>query len=210
VTTSNDELLALEVLGLLDDEAQIAQIAALETEGPGLDAARAELEEAASLLALTVEPVQPKPDQRARLLAELDGAQRFAPFIDRVAALFDLGADTISSILDRFGSSDGWTVLYPGASFHDLVGGPALEGATAGLVRIGPGLAFPRHKHLGEERVMVLQGAFEDDSGRRVGPGQLEIMPDGSEHAFTVVSTQELLYVVVVRSVEFEDGTRAP
>ena len=57
---------------------------------------------------------------------------------------------------------------------------------------------------------MVLQGAFVDDSGARVEAGQLAIMSDGSEHAFEVVSEQELLYAVVVREIEFADGTRAP
>lgn len=205
MTTDIDELLALEALELLDDDGK----ATLAAQGAALADTRAEFEVAATLLALAVEPVAPAPEQRSRLLARL-GAERFAPFTDRVAALFDLGADAVSSILRLFETSVGWTVLYPGASFHDLVGGPAIGQATAGLVRIGPGLAFPRHKHLGEERVLVLQGEFEDDTGRRVGPGQLEILADGTEHSFTVVSEQELLYVVVVHSVEFEDGTRAP
>jgi quercetin dioxygenase-like cupin family protein len=172
--------------------------------------ARAELEQAASWLALAVEPVAPPPHLRERLLAELGGSERFAPFLDRLAALFDLAADRVRTILQRFDTDEGWTVMYPGASFFDFEGGPALGEATAGLVRIAAGQPFPHHKHLGEERVMVLQGAFVDDSGQRVGPGQLAIMPDGSEHAFEVVSEQELLYVVVVGEIEFADGTRAP
>lgn len=50
---------------------------------------------------------------------------------------------------------------------------------------------------------MVLQG-------QRVEAGQLVVMPDGSEHAFRVVSKQELLYAVVVGEIELADGTRAP
>jgi quercetin dioxygenase-like cupin family protein len=166
--------------------------------------------EVASLLALAVEPIEPPPALRARLLAELGGRERFAPFVDRVAALFDLAAERVRVILERFDRDDGWTVMFPGAAFSDLEGGPALGEATAGLVRIGAGLSFPPHVHIGEERVLVLQGAFEDDSGQRVRAGQLTVMPHGSKHSFRVVSEQELLYVVVVNQIEFEDGTRAP
>jgi quercetin dioxygenase-like cupin family protein len=166
--------------------------------------------EAASWLAVAVEPVAPPPALRERLLAELGSRQRFAPFIDRLAALFDLASDRVRTILQRFDTHEGWTPLYPGAAYFDFEGGPALGEAHAGLVRIAAGLTFPHHKHIGEERVLVLQGAFEDSSGQRVEAGQLTIMPDGSEHGFQVVSAQELLYVVVVGEVEFEDGTRAP
>lgn len=165
--------------------------------------------EAASLLALALAPIEPPADLRARLLGELSGRERFAPFVDRVAALFDLAADQVRSLFERFDTDEGWTVMYPGAAYFDLEGGPALGEATAGLVRVAAGLAFPHHKHLGEERVLVLQGALED-SGRRVGVGELVVMPDGSEHGFQVVSERELLYVVVVHQIEFEDGTRAP
>jgi quercetin dioxygenase-like cupin family protein len=176
-----------------------------------LDAdARAELEHAASLLALSVSPIAAPPSLRARLLAEIAGRERLAPFVDRVASLFDLATDRIRTIFELFDTPAGWTPLYPGAAFHDLEGGPALGEATAGLVRIAAGLSFPHHKHIGEERVLVLQGAFIDSSGQRVEAGQLVIMPDASEHGFEVVSEQELLYVVVVGEVEFEDGTRAP
>lgn len=198
-----DVELALDVLGLLDGDSASATID---------DAiARAELEQAASWLALTVEPVAPPPHLRARLLAELTSRERFAPFLDRLAAMFDLAADRVRAILQRFDTDEGWTVMYPGASFFDFEGGPALGEATAGLVRIAAGSTFPHHKHLGEERVMVLQGAFVDSSsGQRVEAGQLVTMPDGSEHGFEVVSEQELLYVVVVSEIEFADGTRAP
>ena len=206
---TGEELLALDVLGLLDPEDQ-AELAALEARAAVTRSDRAELEHAVSLLASTVESIVPPSGLRERLLAELGGRERFAPFVDRVAALFDLAADRVRSILERFDTDDGWTVMYPGAAYFDLEGGPALGDATAGLVRIAAGLPFPHHKHLGEERVFVLQGAFEDHAGQRVQAGQLVSMPDASEHSFRVVSEQELLYVVVVGEIEFEDGSRAP
>lgn len=211
MSSTTDDLLALDVLGLLDDAEleQLAAVLAQLDETAVLDT-RSQLEAAASMLALAVEPITPPPKLRERLLDECRGRHRFEPFVDRVAALFDLASDRIRAIFELFDTQAGWTPMYPGAAFYDLEGGPALGDATAGLVRIAAGLPFPRHQHIGEERVMVLQGAFVDDSGKRVEPGQLVIMPDGSEHAFRVVSEQELLYVVVVGEVEFEDGTRAP
>jgi quercetin dioxygenase-like cupin family protein len=204
--SSTDELLALDVLGLLDQ----AELAQLEADPHATLEARAQLEEIASLLALAVEPINPAPSLRERLLGELGGPLRLAPFVDRVAALFDLASDRVRSIFELFDTQAGWTPIYPGAAFYDLEGGPALGEATAGLVRIATGLPFPHHRHVGEERLLVLQGAFVDDSGNRVVPGQLVVMPDGSEHGFTVVSEQELLYAVVVGEVEFSDGSRVP
>jgi putative transcriptional regulator len=164
-------------------------------------------------LALALEPVTPPNGLRARLLATISGPsgpERLAPFVDRVAALFDITREQSRSVLALFDAEQGWTPMYPGAAFREVQGGAALGGATAGLVRVAAGLSFPRHAHIGEERVFVVQGAFVDDAGERVAAGQLANMADGSEHGFTVISEQELLYAVVVGEVEFEDGTRAP
>ncbi|HLT40465.1 MAG TPA: hypothetical protein VK034_29505, partial [Enhygromyxa sp.] len=80
---TGEDLLALDVLGLLDPGDQ-GQLAALEARAAVTRRDRAELEQAASLLASAVEPIAPPPGLRERLLAELGGRERFAPFVDRV------------------------------------------------------------------------------------------------------------------------------
>ena len=208
MSAEHDELLALELLGSLDDEAELARLDELDADQVALR--RAQLEQAASWLALSAEPIPPPPALRDRLVAQLKGPARLACFTGRVAELFDLGRDRVAEIFRLFEGEDRWIPMFPGAAFIDLEGGPALGSATAGIVRIAPGLGFPSHTHVGEEQVFVLQGEFVDSHGARVGPGELAVMRDGSSHAFEVVSEQELLYAVVVGKIEFPDGTRLP
>ncbi|PRQ01309.1 ChrR Cupin-like domain protein [Enhygromyxa salina] len=201
-----ETLLALDALGLLD-AAELDELAQLDPDAHA--ELRAELEASASMVALTAAPVVPPASLRERLLADLH-REPFAPLVARVAELFDVGRARAGELLGRLASTEGWTPLFPGAAFLDLEGGPALGSASAGLVRIAAGLEFPNHRHIGAEQVLVLQGAFVDSAGARVGPGQLATMPDGSSHGFTVEPERELFYAVVVSEIEFDDGTRAP
>ena len=41
----------------------------------------------------------------------------------------------------------------------------AVGDAHGGLVRLAPGEVFPMHKHVGEEKVLLIQGTLEDDNG---------------------------------------------
>ncbi|MDB5490796.1 MAG: anti-sigma factor [Micavibrio sp.] len=49
------------------------------------------------------------------------------------------------------------------------------------VIRCTPGFALPRHTHLGPEITLVLDGSYEDDTGRYVR-GDLTVMEDRSEH----------------------------
>jgi anti-sigma factor ChrR (cupin superfamily) len=50
------------------------------------------------------------------------------------------------------------------------------------LIRMEPGCGYPRHRHVGDEHVLVVQGAYADGHGTH-GTGELVVHPDGSEHA---------------------------
>jgi putative transcriptional regulator len=52
----------------------------------------------------------------------------------------------------------------------------------ARLIRLGAGRALPCHDHEGEERTLVLAGAFEDESGR-YAPGDVSFADAGVSHA---------------------------
>jgi anti-sigma factor ChrR (cupin superfamily) len=56
------------------------------------------------------------------------------------------------------------------------------------LIRMEPGCGYPRHRHRGEEHLLVLQGAYADERGTWCA-GQLVVYPDGSEHS--PVATRE-------------------
>ena len=49
--------------------------------------------------------------------------------------------------------------------------GPATEGAIVGFIKLAPGTSFPTHTHLGDETVLVVQGAFRDSEGEEARAG---------------------------------------
>ena len=50
--------------------------------------------------------------------------------------------------------------------------GPAREGTLAGILRLSPGVRYPRHTHHGREWNLVLEGGFREDDGHEVWPGE--------------------------------------
>jgi anti-sigma factor ChrR (cupin superfamily) len=81
------------------------------------------------------------------------------------------------------------------------------------LVRIQAGARFPMHRHVGPERVLVLQGSYREEPGGRVyGPSDWHEMATGSSHAYLALPGQTLLLAVsVVAGVEVEGlGTLTP
>jgi anti-sigma factor ChrR (cupin superfamily) len=61
------------------------------------------------------------------------------------------------------------------------LGGPADEDAVV-LIRMDPGCGYPRHRHLGIEDVLVLQGGYRDELGEHRAGAYLRY-PAGSTHA---------------------------
>jgi anti-sigma factor ChrR (cupin superfamily) len=63
------------------------------------------------------------------------------------------------------------------------------------LVRYAPGATIPRHRHLGEEQVFVMQGSVADDTGV-CHAGDFARRPPGCVH--TVRSPEGALVLAVV------------
>ncbi len=74
---------------------------------------------------------------------------------------------------------------------------------------------LPPHEHLGDERLLVLQGTYIDGpTGQRLGPGQEHASEAGTTHDFSVVQGgADLLMLVVVfggyRIGDIEVGPRS-
>lgn len=155
-------------------------------------------------LVLSLGEASPPPERvRSRLLSRLRGVDRFLPFLDRVAALFDLSEDAARAELDSIDQPDAWDELLPGIRFRDFAGGPALGDAHGGLVRMAPGTVFPTHVHMGDETVLVLQGQLGSDDGRVLRAGDVLVSTDRSSHVLEAVGAQELIYAVVVIALQF-------
>lgn len=158
------------------------------------------------VLELLVAGLQPRPlpgGLRQRLLGMAGGRDRFLPFLDRMMALFDLPEADAAGHLHSIDDDDAWDDMLPGVRFRDFDGGEALGDAHGGLVRLQPGESFPHHTHVGEERVLVLQGQLVDDHGQRYRPGDLVVSADGSAHLLTAVGEREAVYAAVVTAIVF-------
>ena len=157
------------------------------------------------LLARAVPPTTPPPTLRSRLFGRIAGRDRFLPFLDRFAGLCDLPSDEAQEHLHKIDQDDAWEDMTDGVRFFDFEGGPAIGDAHGGLVRVAPGAKFPMHTHVGEERILVLQGVAEDDRGNTFRPGDFIVSDDGTAHEVRTVGDVEVIYAAVVVALEFPE-----
>ncbi len=156
---------------------------------------------AEGLLALASDGTAPGGDARQRLLGSLATTHRFDDLAALIAEETALDADAVDALLlsiDASGPDDASASAWsPGPLPHiellHFEGGPGRERSITGFVRVAPGEAFPPHDHLGEEVVVVLQGAFEDTATGIVhGRGARVTATPGVEHAVRVAQVSVL------------------
>lgn len=162
------------------------------------------LPEGFEALALSLAQHSAPPGLRKRLFAEVSGPKRFLPFLDRLAAHVDLPAEAAQVHLDSIDNPVAWDPLCDGVRFRDFEGGPGIGAAHGGLIRMNSGAWFPKHRHLGDEHVLVLQGVIEDHLGRQYQPGDRLSSGDGSEHSLRCVSDVEAIFAVTVIALQFD------
>ena len=63
------------------------------------------------------------------------------------------------------------------------------------LTRMEPGATLPRHRHVGEELIFIIEGANADESGT-VSSGNMPYRPNGCVHTVTTKNGATLLAVV--------------
>jgi len=138
---------------------------------------------------------------RARLLATVSNdEERFAPFFDKLAKFFDLSVEGIRAVFARAAQDSEWQQgPLPWVSLFHLQGGPAVAGLDTGFVRLKKGMPFPRHRHLGPEHVLILEGGYFDNDQRWYGPGDFHIMEDATEHALQMGAEQDVYLAVIIR-----------
>jgi anti-sigma factor ChrR (cupin superfamily) len=155
-------------------------------------------------LVLGLEPSKPGASLRDTLMGAISTKARFLPFLDRMMRIFDLPEAQAQKELDTIDQPDAWEQMMPGVAVRDFESGDATGEAHGGLVRVEPGHAFPRHSHVGEETVLVLQGQLEDDEGRRYRAGDVIISDDQTDHELRVVGEQAVLYAALVIAIEIQ------
>jgi anti-sigma factor ChrR (cupin superfamily) len=197
------ELLAEYVLGSLP-EGERRQVRAELEASPALASAADALTEDLASLASLLPPLAPAGATRARLLHSLAGADRFSAFVAEIARRFDMAAGAVRQLLTRVDDPRCWEPSpLPGVTLIHFQAGPALAGADAGFVKLAAGTAFPRHRHLGAEMGMVLEGTLHD-GGKAYGPGEVIEYPEGSAHDYAAGPGRDLLMMVAHRGIELE------
>jgi anti-sigma factor ChrR (cupin superfamily) len=140
---------------------------------------------------------------RQRIFARAGGPDRYLPFLDRMMTLFDLPEEETQAHLHSVDDDGAWEELVHGVRFRDFDAGPAAGEAHGGLVRLPPGAAFPHHRHVGEERILILQGVVADDQGRQYRAGDTIVSTDGSAHELRNAGDTEVVYAALVVAIEF-------
>jgi quercetin dioxygenase-like cupin family protein len=141
----------------------------------------------------------------SRLMSAVEAPPlRYAPFIARLGAFWDLPEAEVERVLESSKSLTAWTkVPIRGVRVIEVAGGPRTTGLVSRLVRFEPSLRFPKHRHPGYEAAFVLEGSYTDSLGTFVGPGDLHEMHTGTEHGFLVGSDGPCIAATTQAGLEF-------
>lgn len=88
-----------------------------------------------------------------------------------------------------------WDEILPGVRMHTLKDEPE-RGVRKVLVWARPGARYPSHRHLGDEEILILQGALRDRRGV-YRPGQVCRSRAGSVHSEEVDGSEDCVCFVV-------------
>ncbi|MGD1878121.1 MAG: ChrR family anti-sigma-E factor [Kiloniellaceae bacterium] len=143
---------------------------------PDCRAVVADCEAIGGALLAGLEPLALAPDALDTVLARIDAAEAAeAPDAPDAPDFRAAGATVPPTLSDYLGDdldSLAWQPLAPGVDLTLLrprlgaAGGSWPAAAQVSLVRLAPGVAAPRHTHLGIEATVIVQGGFVDEVGR--------------------------------------------
>jgi len=91
------------------------------------------------------------------------------------------------------------STAWPGIRLHFLGEGAAANRAV--LIAMDAGCAYPSHRHLGDEEVLVLAGSYRDAAGE-YRAGEFHLNPSGSIHAAIAGPSGALLFARVPEGIE--------
>jgi hypothetical protein len=143
---------------------------------------------------LTVQPVEPQLEVKARLMASI-GESKFEKFSAHLARLYDVTVDRARELLGLMERKTSWETPMPGLGLVHFDGGPAYAAADCGFVRLAPGSSFPHHTHMGEEVSLILAGEIQDkQTGVIYRAGDEVMKPLDSDHDVVSVGTEDAIY----------------
>lgn len=187
-----DEMLHDWFLGTLSDE----DAAVVDSHLSDCAECRAAFDQHLMLLTAS-EPAAAPPVKR--VLADATSLRRFSRFAAKIADLSDVAIGQANEWLSKIDEAATWTETAMGALelFH-IEGGPAVEDAIFGFVKLEGGTPFPEHTHLGREKIFVIQGRLRDENGDVHGPGALVEREAGTTHEIAAEPGVPLIYLNIV------------
>ena len=129
-----------------------------------------------------VKPERPPTTVIQRLFRTLDGPERYRPFFPALQDIFDLSEAAVRKVLQRIDEAAGWS-LHGDARYFHFQPGPRMAAQEAGVVRMAPGVVFPRHLHRAGEVTFVIDGLM-NDRDRLYGPGAIVEADPGTTHDY--------------------------
>lgn len=127
---------------------------------------------------------------------------RYAPFFSRLGRMWSLSPEQVRSELARAQTRRAWSrAPLPGLRTFEVAAGE--PGLGARLLSFEPGVSFPKHRHRGEEQLLVLEGAFVDTLGVTVRAGDACCMAPESEHELRILDEGRCVAAVAERGIEF-------
>jgi anti-sigma factor ChrR (cupin superfamily) len=138
---------------------------------------------------------------REAILGLATAMNRFGRFAKKVADLTDVALEQAKAWIEKM-DDDGMfteTALEMMQIYH-IEGGPLVENAIVGFVKIKAGESFPEHTHLGHEQMLVMQGFLRDEDGVLHPPGTLIENPAGMTHEIGAGPDVDLIYLNVTQT----------
>ncbi|HEX5657642.1 MAG TPA: cupin domain-containing protein [Polyangiales bacterium] len=135
------------------------------------------------VLAEVLDVSPPAPEVRARLLAALQGSERWTLYAGEVAGAFGLTRDDALEALRQIEGGVWQPGIWPGSV---LLRTPALIAARALVARIPGGVEIAHHSHVTRELTFLLDGELSEE-GRVYRSGELIDKAPGSAHALHCV-----------------------
>jgi anti-sigma factor ChrR (cupin superfamily) len=123
-----------------------------------------------------------RPDGCIHSETSKNGATALAVMSGRVQPATEMGAAPVSQTIVL--SEMAWTEAMPGVLWKPFWSDPTTH-RRAIFARFAPGAKLPRHKHMGDELLFMIEGSNFDETGE-LRTGNLAYFPNGCTH--TVVS----------------------
>lgn len=131
-----------------------------------------------------------------RIMSRVEGPERFAPVKGKLQQFYGWTDEELTVALEALGAVERWTEgPGPGTRTHPL---ETRKPGVALFVWIDRDTEYPFHDHPTDERVLVLQGAFQDSHGLLVRRGDEVLNPRGTSHSLTATGSMACLCAVLL------------